>query len=421
MKIFNQFSKLLFVAAAAVSLCACEKDNGGGKPSGDGRYVMAMIVSGSTGGSAYYIVDTDNLMSGTISAEGNGIEHSGYHEYQKFDNTVLAIGGRGVLEIRGVVRDAQDKIQMKSNNFVFNYAISEIVQVADDKFVAVSLPLLSSGSTVMTLYEGQISTLSILQTKTIDVSDLITQAPLAEGNNVWPVTTGIGFNNGKIFLSYYEANYVNNSNSNTTPWTDNGQIAVISYPDMEFESVIKDTRTGPIGSWNAHVGIIEAENGDLYLMSNSSMTNGYTQNTKVPSFTRIKDGETTFDDSYYFEFNSTVGGERPAHVMYIGDGLVFAEVCTNTSPESGDRWADKPLKCCIIDLNNKTVTDVAGIPAHDGSGGRNFTAMVDGGQVYIPIPTENGIYVYKVDPATATAQKGARVSASYAVGLFYLD
>ena len=100
---------------------------------------------------------------------------------------------------------------------------------------------------------------------------------------------------------------------------------------------------------------------------------------------------------------------KPAHIKYIGNGLVFAEVSTISPQTSADRWGDKSLKCCIIDLNNKTVRDIKEIPVHNGDGGRRFAALVD------------GTYIYQVDPQAATAVRGAKVSTTFVGGFFRLN
>ena len=416
MKFSKQLSTLLLLGSLVLglSITSCSKDGTDDKgKSTNNPYVFSLGIT-ADGTTTYYVLDTDDLMSGTISAKGTGIEQSGYHDYQKFNSTILSIGGLGVTDVKGVTRDANGNLQEKGT-FVFDNNISEIVQVDDNTLVAIESPARPTAGNTVKIYIVDISSLAITNTATMPISSLVTQSSGADV--VWPIATGIGYGNGKIFFSYYESN----STQTSTPWTNEGQIAVIGYPSLTLETIIKDNRTGPIGSWAAHNGIIRDESGNLYLMSSSSIPNGYTQSTKPASFTRIASGSSTFDNSYYFDFSAASGGLRPAHVKYIGNGLVFAEVSTNASPAITDRWGDKNLKCCIIDLNSKTVTDVSGIPVHDGQGGRHYMVIAEDGYVYTSIPTSEGIYIYRVNIATATAEKGAKVSATFVAGFFRLD
>ena len=189
---------------------------------------------------------------------------------------------------------------------------------------------------------------------------------------------------------------------------------------MQFVTLMKSDLMGPGGSWGAYNGLVKDEADNLYVMSNSAISNGYSQSTRHAAFLRISKGATQFDSDYYFDFEQATGGLKPAHITYIGDGKVFAEVSTLNPQTLGDRWSDKSLKCCIIDLVNQTVTDVEGIPVHNGNGGRRFACLVDGDSVYLPVSTSDGLYVYRTDVAAAKAQRGARISATFVGGFFKL-
>jgi hypothetical protein len=72
----------------------------------------------------------------------------------------------------------------------------------------------------------------------------------------------------------------------------------------------------------------------------------------------------------------------------------------------------------LIDLVKKTVTDVEGIPVHNGNGGRRFAVLVEDGQVYHCIESEGNSYIYRTDVATAKAVRGAKVEATFVAGIF---
>lgn len=414
MKISKHFMKLLVLGSLALGFtatsCSDDDDSNDQNNTAERPYVFSLGIT-ADGTTTYYVLDAEDIMSGTISAAGVGIEQSGYHDYQKFNSTIFSIGGLGVAEVKGVTRDANGNLK-ESGNFVFDNNISEIVQVDNNTVVAIESPARPTSGDAIKIYVVDINSLAITKTATMPISNIITEN---DGSDViWPIATGIGYSNGKILLSYYETN---NTQSSATKWTDHGQIAVFSYPALEFETIITDSRTGPIGSWATHNGILTDENGNLYILSHSSMATSFTQATKPASFTRIAKGTSTFDN-YYFDISNASGGLRPTHAKYIGNGLVIAELCTDNS---ASRWSDKPLKTCIIDLNGKTVKDVVGVPEHDGQGGRHFMAVADGGYVYTTIPTSDGIYVYKINPTAATAEKGAKVSTTFVAGFFRLD
>src|SRR5690606_6701571 len=145
-----------------------------------------------------------------------------------------------------------------------------------------------------------------------------------------------------LFLSYYIAD----PNTFNTPATDKAQIAVYSYPGFEFQRVIEDTRTGPIGGFNIKSGLLKDEQGDIYALSHSNPANGYSQSTKPAGILRIKSGQTTFDQNYFFDVAAATGGKTIAHMKYLNNGKVFVEINMTARAQQG-RWSDSPLKSAI--------------------------------------------------------------------------
>ncbi len=275
--------------------------------------------------------------------------------------------------------------------------------------LGIELPAKAADGDQIKFYLVNIDDVSIIKTIEQPI------APIAEVE--WPNITGLEAIGEKVYMTYIQMH----PTTFATDFVDTTYVAVYSYPDMKLETIMKDTRTGPAGSWSAFNGIIKTENGDLYTMSNTSMANGFSKGGKNAAFLRIPAGTTVFDQNYFFDFESKSGGLKPAHIKYIGNGLIFAEVSTLNPQTAADRWSDKDLKCSIIDVYNQTITDIDEIPIHSGNGGRRFTALVDGGYVYYPVSTTDGIYIYRIDPKTATAERGAKVSTSFVGGFFKLN
>lgn len=405
-----QYINKIFLAIIAISsllLSSCDDDEFGTEEIPHAPYVLSLgITSGGT--TAYYLVTTEDLMTGTINAVGKGIEQSGYHDYELGNQTIFCVGGLGVTNATGVVRGADGYLQGKGE-FMFNQSLGLFTQIDDESMMGVEIPSNAESGNMITFYNVSIDGVSITDKKTTSI------APISAFE--WPSLTGLCRSEDNIYMTYFHMN----PTTYETPYTDTTYVAVYSYPDMTLKKLMKDTRTGPAGSWYAHNGIFQVESGDMYIMSSSAIANGYSQSTKNAAFLRIPKGSTDFDD-YYFDFETKSGGLKPAHIKYIGNGLVFAEVSTINPQTSADRWGDKSLKCCIIDLNNQTVTDIPEIPVHNGNGGRRFAVLADGGYVYIPITEDSGsIYIYRVDPKTATAERGAKVSTSFVGGFFKLN
>lgn len=395
----------IVIAALGPLLASCDSDMGSTEVPYQ-PYVMALGITANNT-TTYYVVNTADLMrtDGTINALGNGIEQTGYRDYQQAGQTVFSIGGMGVTSATGVQRDADGYIQ-EHGRFVFNDTPIGFCQIDDHHMAALELPTSTGKGGRLTFYTVDINTL--------ELTNKVTTTPVAPmDTHDWPYVTGMEYAGGHLYVSYEPMN----PNTFASDYADTAFVAVYSYPDCQFRGLIKDVRFGNIGSWNAFNGLQKDEHGDLYAMSNTSMANGFSQSPTHCGFLRIKAGQLQFDPTYAFDFEALTG-QKVAHWLYLGGGKAFAEVTTHLDAPA---WSDADLKCCIIDLVNKTATDVAGIPVHNGNGGRRFACFSENGFVYTPIATADGVYIYRTDIATAKAQRGARVEASFVAGVFRVE
>lgn len=402
----HYFSNMMLLVAL-MAFTACDDDIAAEQEQPGAPYVLSLGIT-SGGNTANYVVTTDNLMEGTINAVGKGIEQQGYYDYQQGSGSIFCIGGLGLTSATAVVRGADGLLQ-EQGEFVFNSSLSGFCQIDANTMLGLELPASAQSGSQLTFYTVDARSAAILNKNTA--------TPVSPLDALdWPSITGMEYSAGRVYVTYTPMN----SLTFETAYTDTCYVAVYSYPDMQLVAHVKDSRMGPGGSWNAFNGLIKDEAGNLYVMSNSAISNGYSQSTKHAGFLRISAGATSFDDDYYFDFEAATGGLKPAHVAYIGDGLVFAEVSTINPQTADDRWGDKSLKCCIIDLKQRTVTDVEGIPVHNGNGGRRFACLVEGDYVYLPVSTPEGVYIYRTHVGTARAERGARVSTTFVGGFFKL-
>lgn len=409
---FNKCARMGAFGIMALTFSSCDKndDSQSGNGNGEiGKYVVALGVSSSSS-TSYYLVTVPDLMSGTISPVGTGVEQTGYRDFQQGAQTIFSIGGLGVNDVNGFTMDAAGKLQ-KKGDFVFNSSLNGFEQVDNATMLGVEFPKTPQEGDIFKFYTVDINSVAITKTVSLPVSQL---GPKVTTKN-WPSFTGLRISDNKVYMTYYLMDPV----SYATTDTDEAFVAVYSYPELAFITLMTDQRTGPAGSFNTNCGIVKDELGDMYTLSTCAVANGFTQSTKPAGFLRIKEGATAFDDSYYFNIEEATGGLKPSHIKYIGNGLVFAQVSTlkvQTTP-----WADSDLKLCIIDLYNKSVKDVQGAPIHNGQGSRSFTALVQDNYVYLPVTLADGTYMYRTNVSDATAERGAEVRTTFVGGLFKLD
>ncbi|WP_018476263.1 DUF4374 domain-containing protein [Pontibacter roseus] len=386
----------LFAIAAFTS---CSDDDSNANPATENeQFVVSLALQGNDGIFTYYSVPFDDVMTGTLSAVGQGIEQPGYFDFTQIDKTLYSVGGLDDRNVVGISRDEKGELK-QIGNVSFANPLSDIVKADDNTLVAVEM---AGTSDVIKFHTFNANTLTVTGTKELPVSDIT--------NLKAPAYAGMRISGGHLFLSYY----ISDPTTFNTPHTDKAQIAVYTYPALQFHKVIEDTRTGPVGGFNTKTGLIEDEKGDIYAASHSNPANGYSQSTKPAGILRIKSGQTEFDQSYFFDVAAATGGKTISHMLYLGNGKVFVEINTTNRAQQA-RWSDGPLKSAVVDLNTKTVSYIEGLPEHAGVG-RRLAALHDGNFVYMAIPEGNSIYVYRIDTQNYTATKGAQVQANFVAG-----
>lgn len=364
-------------------------------------FVLSLAIQGSEGNFTYYTVPFEDVMSGSLSAAGQGIEQPGYFDFKQIDNTIYSIGGLDDVNVVGITKGENGEL-IQTGNVSYDRSLSDIVKADDNTLVAVSI---SGASDVITFHTLDANDVTATNTVTRPISDLT--------SNDVPAYSGMRIVGDHLFLGYY----ISDPLTFNTNYTDQARVAVYSYPGFEFQDVITDDRVGPIGGFNTMSGLIDNENGDIFAISHSNPANGFSQVTNESGILRIKNGDTAFDPDYYFDIAEVSGG-TPAHLKYLGNGKVFVELNMIDRAEQV-RWSDSSLQSAIIDLNNQTVNFISGIPEHNGAG-RRLAAHQEGDNVYLTIPEDDSISVYKINTSDYTATKGATVEANFVAGFFKL-
>ncbi|GAA5025006.1 hypothetical protein GCM10011506_09130 [Marivirga lumbricoides] len=393
----RSWAMAILVVSATAFVTACNNDDEVA-PAGD--YALSLAIQGSEGGFTYYTVPFADVMTGTLSAVGTGIEQPGYYDFTQFDRTIYSIGGLDDVNVVAITQGADDQLN-QVGDVSFANSLSDIVKADDGTLVSVSI---SNDSEVVTFRKFNSNSIIVMDTVEHPVS-LLT-------DKTGPSYSGMRISGDHLFLSYY----ISDPDDFATDYTNEASVAVFSYPELEFEKIITDSRVGPIGGFGVKSGLIEDENGNIYAVSHSNPANGYSQSTKPAGILKIKRGETEFDKEYFFDIEAATDGLNTAHLKYLGNGKAFAEI-NQEERDVQARWSDGPLKSAIVDLEAKTVNYIADVPEHAGLG-RRLAALHDGNFVYTCIPEEEGIFVYRIDLQSLTATKGARVEANFVAGFF---
>ncbi|MCW0483116.1 DUF4374 domain-containing protein [Gaoshiqia sediminis] len=408
MKFLNDISKrtlLSLLIGSTALFTACTDKESEEEYTGNDAFVLTLAYAGANFNYDYYTVRFDDIMSGSLSAVGKGYHQLGYFSYDKIGDQIFSTGGLGTAGIVRLTKGADGSIREVGGGLSFDNSLQDVIEAEDQKLVGVEI---SSNSDVVKLHIMEPGSVTVSTTKSIAVSNLTTVSG--------PSYSGMVQSGNYLYLSYY----ISDPTTYATPSTDQAQVAVFSYPSLEFVKVMTDDRTGPIGGFGTKSGLIKDDSGNVYALSHSNPANGFSQFTREPAILRINRNGTEFDQNYLFSFNDVAEGKTTAHLIYLGNGKVFAEMNTSDRSEQST-WSDAPLRPAVLDLNHKTINYISNIPEHTGIG-RTLasTALYDGNYIYMSIPEEVSTYIYRIDLTNYTAIKGAEVEANFVAGFFKL-
>ncbi|WP_297096648.1 DUF4374 domain-containing protein [uncultured Draconibacterium sp.] len=369
----------------------------------DANFALSLAYQGTDGNFTYYTVLFEDVMSGSLSAVGQGIDHLGYYTYNKIDDRIYATGGFELTDIIALEKNTAGELVETGGNSSFGNSLQDIVETEDGMLVAIEM---ASSSDVITLHRIDAETITTESTVNTAVSEITDLSGAAY--------SGMVQSGDFLFVSYY----ISDPATYATAHTDLAQVAVFSYPDLQFVKIIEDDRTGPVGGFGTKSGLIKDESGNVYALSHSNPANGFSQFTKDPAILRINSGDSEFDNNYIFDFNTVTDSLTTAHLVYLGNDKVFVEMNSADRREQS-AWADGPLKPAVLDLSEKTINYISGVPEHSGLGRKlAATSLYDGQHIYLVVPEDVNSYVYQIDPVNYTATKGAEVQANFTAGFF---
>ncbi len=394
--------KLFAAAAITFGFASCSDDDNN---SSSGEFVITGGINGENFVNSYYSVQFDDVMTGNLSVIGDDMLQVGYFAYNKFNDKIFCTGGLGATSLYVIEKNSDGTLSETASFTNFNNSIVDLTQGDNSNIVGVEM---SSSSDIVRLH--LINTSSLEVTKSVDTP----VASLSEETS--PSFSGMVVSGDYLFLSYY----ISDPTTFATTSTDKAEVAVFNYPELTFVKVIEDTRVGPIGGFGTMSGLMKDESGNVYALSHSNPANGFSQYTKPAGILKINSGETEFDSEYLFDIEDVTGGYNTAHLVYLGDGKVFTEINVTDRSEQA-AWSDGTLKTAIMDIENGSIQYIDGIPEHAGIGRKlSAVSLIDGSSIYMTIPEESGIFVYKIDTNSYTATKGAEVEVNFMAGFYKL-
>ncbi|KAA1246374.1 DUF4374 domain-containing protein [Aquimarina sp. RZ0] len=412
---------LAIVILLAITACSSDDETTGGgvvEPDVTGQsskgFVMALRTTGDN--ETDYIVSKEDIMSGEISAEGTGIELTSWRFFYPVGKTLFSTGYSEDNQGAAYADNGQGSIE-KKGGFIFDNAL-EMFGATNDKTTLLAMEINREDPTRRLHFMDAQNGL-VTEIKNISIYQEIDNQDPVNSILSWP--TALEVRGDNFFIPFHK---VNTNTESVEP--DEALVAIYPFPAVGSapEKIITDNRTGPIGVNGATTGLIETANGDLYSFSCGAVMAGFKEaSTKPSGILKIKSNETEFDSDYFFNIEEATNGGKLFSLDYAGGTKAIARILTSDTGEIWGAFTRKPeafnQKLVIIDLEAKTVTDVANVPLH----AKRYTSpiLVEAGKAYVSIETATDAHVYQVDIETATSTKGAKIIGKTIKGFFRLQ
>lgn len=405
-------SKFIFIVLFALLFSACDKDPvtpieepPTEEEPGEGLFILA-TKKGLAG--ADVLLTSSTLDEGVISPTGAGVEQNGADRTYLVKNNMLfsfMFGGSQAGAVTAYKVNAEKQL-VKVTDFQTE-TLHTYGSVGDDILMVKNS--WQSAEEYMSWYRFDTKKLAIVAQGEINTKQLA-----GIQKNEMAFFTDIKQVGDKVFAPFWS---IENAVGFKTKHPDSSYIAVFSYPDMKLEKVIKDARTGSIGTY-FRSGMEVDENGDVYVIGTKlgpDMSGQYSTTTPV-AFMKIKKGTTEYDKSYFFNITEASAGKYIFQKLYLGKGNFLLVMGDAPNTYGTTMYFFTPISFAIAnvyDASYKVVTGSA-IPAsiyRTTEYSFNYSPL-DGKTGYIGINTltDPGA-IFKFDAETATAVPALKVDA----------
>lgn len=236
------------------------------------------------------------------------------------------------------------------------------------------------------------STMTVIRT-----IDLTTYAK-GDGN---PDPANIVYRNGKVYVACAQT-------SDTYTSSNPAQILIIDVNNNDQITSATDSRTSWAGNIDCRRSMFFNENGDLYI--NCVGSYGYIPGQKS-GFLRIRNGQTSFDSSYFLNVTDAVITGSPAvnyfhFEAYAGNGTVYATGNLPSLVSNPPNYVtDRSYGAFSINLQTQKITKI-NIPNSNGYAG--YVVPFEN-KILFTSSSVTGVGIYTFDPATGTASTSPAV------------
>ena len=434
------------LAAMAAALVACEEPGSTTPPPGGGGEPAYVIAA--TSGEANYLLTSETLSEGSVTALGNGTETPTGTAWLFYGTDYLYRlqynqGSAGVTT--SYIMNSAGEIEARPKEY-------NITRFTTYGTYGSDIITCSAVDTDTTDEEGNIAKglgFNYLNVETETTRSAVIAGENFLGNGEYVTLAGILEVDGKLFtavipmgLSKYGVKAdggkwvregfedlikTEDGGSGSSSY-EKGELQWTQYPDEAWVAIYDNSsfqnptlvRTDKISyacgrnRSQYYQTIWAADNGDVYVFSPGYakiMTDDRQKTTLNSGVVRIKSGATEFDSDYYFDIEAASGGQPMYRCWHIDEDYFLLQMYT----QGLDSRGTGTTRMAIYKGEDKTFTYVTGLPDPDVISSFGSTPYCENGLAYVGVVQtgENSVpVVYVIDPKTAVATEGVSVEAS---------
>ncbi len=440
------FAKNLLLAAA-VALASCDNEGGptANPPAGDTRpYVIAATVTMSNN-STPVLLTAESLEQGTVSPVNQGLvtDAASYWVFHGTDYLYgLAYNQGNAGLTRSFVMGSDYNVVARPKEYAVNrfttYGIYDsyiltsstgngAAEWADSNGYIPKMFLVSYLDTQAETYASNIPDKKYLAENFLGNGEYVTLAGFQQrGSQLFAAAVPMGLSQygaaaeGGKWVKYPDLLKAEDGGSNSSSykkgelqWTqypDECHIAIFDDKSLTGKKIISTDKISYACGRNKsqyYQMVWATESGDVYVFSPSyakTMADSRQQTTLPAGAMRIKAGEDDFDSNYYLNIEELSGGRSFLRSWYIGGSSFLLQMYD--APFALGGKAPSALSLAVLDVEKGTLRFVEGLPQSLSSFGK--APFMENGTAYMPVTVTDGYpAIYRIDPETATAVKGA--------------
>lgn len=417
----NWLSKSLLIASATLMTFSCTKD----KPVDDqeGDYFISTNQLADGNAAATYILSTQSLTEGKVSAVGQGfpLTNAGHVWYNISPSRAIGfVYVRGAQNFGDVLGNENGKIVPIGEGFTFPTRFNSY-SVANGKAIASSGGLADQKDLEKQEIREYIYTVEGLNGSPSAKRSEILVSNVFENGEFISFAGFTASSDGKIFSGVVPSKIEYESTGGgsavgPTDYPNEAFVVRLSADLSKIEKTYRDDRLSYAAGRRKSQNLqhVFAEGNYVYVFSNSVDEN----TTKIPGVIRINLATDDFDPDWKIDLTATkTNGHYFWRVMPVGSGYYMLDFYT----EPGERSLTGTGKFAILNIQTQELKWVTGLPKNLLQNSNIYPPMpyLEGGKAFIPIMTEGDGQlpaIYEINPITATAKRGLEVDADYITG-----